>query len=898
MTFHFGLDFDGPVHRGIGDETAPFFGPKSLICWLETALGLGSRPDNTDYLRIELFRQSLKRCLAERPTAFFAMSFEADRFATAQHLLEWRDELLSAGWDFEFDDDGPSRLADLAAAEVFFREKINDAGLNPQAFGWADRLDQIAQALDNQQVGIDRILLHEPFDLLPLGLQRLFSILRKGGTSIGPAEIGSGEKAVAALDFLQKKLLNPAAATAPGQFAVRNPESVIFILKASREADLAAFFAGFLRKNPPLSPVFLVPERSRLLDEACAREGLPSMGVLSASLARPSLQLLKLATAFLWEPIDVAKVLEFATLPIKPLDDGLALLVARLLAEKPGLNNDRWLAATAEFFEKNPEAVNAKTQFNFWFNRRRHRWTDDVPKREVSAIFEFLNNWASTAYEETGGRHPSLLVLADQSRRIRELLDALPEARLGFLEIERIVRTIYQPAPLSVGSAELGHFPFVHAPGAMAGEADDLVWWNFSHSEPTRFPNRWTAAERGFLEEKGIRLATAEQQNRLNRLRQIRPILRARRRVFLISPEKVAGEAMQPHLLMGDLEAIFGHEFHSLIYDLEKPEDRARLGHNFNLPEEVFLEKTHRRRPGPFVEIRRPEALRQPPHETPTALEKLFYYPHQWFFDGKARLRPASILSVSGETTLMGNLAHRFFEDLLREEFHQMDQKTVDEWVNRVAARLFEREGATMLLYGREPERAAFLTKIRRAAWSLISLIRENHWRVEATEQELNGLFCGLPIRGKADLVLLRGDERAVVDLKWSGFNRRRELIRNREDLQLVFYSKLADPPQVWAHTAYFIIEDAKMVARNTRAFARAIAVEEDGDHEAAAAEIFEKMEKTFRWRMAQIEDGRLEIRTKEAAALLETFYEGQLFELLEMRTESARWDDFRVLIG
>jgi hypothetical protein len=72
-----------------------------------------------------------------------------------------------------------------------------------------------------------------------------------------------------------------------------------------------------------------------------------------------------------------------------------------------------------------------------------------------------------------------------------------------------------------------------------------------------------------------------------------------------------------------------------------------------------------------------------------------------------------------------------------------------------------------------------------------------------------------MPVRGKADLVLSRGDELAILDIKWSGTNRRRELIRNGEDLQLVLYAHLLPPENCWPHSAYFILEDGKLVARN-----------------------------------------------------------------------------------
>jgi PD-(D/E)XK nuclease superfamily len=917
MIIHFGLDFDSNVFRGDFSENEPFFGQKTLIRWFETQFGLGSRPENTDYLRIELFRQSLQQVGTEQKNVFFSTSFEADRFATAQHLLEWRDELLLAGWNFEADFSGNSdleRLEIFAEIERIFSQKINDPQLNPQAFGWADRQNAVLQTIDNQLIKLEKVILHDAFELLPIGWKRLFLKLKSVGVSMEKAEIFPKKNINPTLDFLQKKVQNPTENH--GEISPNSPKNEgIFILKIARESDAATFFAQFLVKNPTIQPVFLLPELSRSLDDAMISEGLPSMGILSASLARPSLQILKLAPAFLRDPVDIAKLMEFVTLPIKPIDDGLALLVARLLAEKPGLFNDKWVAATSNFFEPDvpKDASEAektanlalietrkplKKQFDFWFNRRRFKISDDVPKRDVIAIYNYLTNWASTVYEESVTKNSSLLTLADQARRIKELLDALPDQRLNFLEIERIVRTIYQPAPMAFSTAAEGHFPFVHQAGGLAGATDDLVWWNFSHTEPPRFQPRWTVSEHAFFDQKNIHLDISDRQNRLNRWRQIQPILRTNRRLFFICPEKILGEDTQPNLLMGDLEAIFDkNTLENSTFNLEKETERTRFSEIFELPNRFFLEKNRQNRPPAFVEIDRPEAIKISEYETPTSLEQLFYFPHQWFLRGKTRLRAASILSISGETTLLGNLAHRFFELLLREKLADFDQKSVESWINQAAPRLFEREGATMLLYGREPERAAFLAKVRRAAWSLISLIQENHWQVEATEMDLRGTFCGYEIRGKADLILRRGEERAVVDLKWSGAKYRLEKIKNGEDLQLVLYAKMVEPAEIWAHSAYFMLEDAKIIARNNHAFTRAMTASDTENHAEKAAEIFEKMEKTFVWRMAQIERGQLEIRNKQNISALEDAYAGELFDLLEMRQEGPKWDDFTVLI-
>ena len=186
---------------------------------------------------------------------------------------------------------------------------------------------------------------------------------------------------------------------------------------------------------------------------------------------------------------------------------------------------------------------------------------------------------------------------------------------------------------------------------------------------------------------------------------------------------------------------------------------------------------------------------------------------------------------------------------------------------------------------------------MKNAAWNLVSLLRNNAWEVLDTELPLEGIFGGVPVRGKADLVLQRGEEKAIVDLKWSGANRRKELIRNGEDLQLVLYAKLLPPPEQWPHTAYFILDEGKMIARNQAAFREAVVAGSGEEHGMACTAIFEKMERTYAWRLEQLRRGIVELRTNRTAAELEALYEGQLFELLEMKMEDARWDDYRTLL-
>ena len=70
-----------------------------------------------------------------------------------------------------------------------------------------------------------------------------------------------------------------------------------------------------------------------------------------------------------------------------------------------------------------------------------------------------------------------------------------------------------------------------------------------------------------------------------------------------------------------------------------------------------------------------------------------------------------------------------------------------------------------------------------------------------------------------------------------------------------------------------------------------------------SAAVDLEKMEATWNWRVAQLAKGEIEIRTRQTLKEIEDKYaddgHGELMlEILEMKGEDAKWDDYRTLIN
>ncbi len=897
MKLFFGLTFDDSFYPQPSYTKGGVYysGPKGLIQILESHLGCTHPNNNIEYIRIEQYRQSLHQYLQQHKSAFFKASFQADQFATAAELLERRDELLLCGWNFKPDQKAPNRLQCLAAIEGIVQKN----GLTP---GFADRVQRIIHLIAHRHLPIRWIGLCEPWALLPPAYIHLFEQLQQAGVAIEERPVSTPVSSRPDLRLFQQALSRPS--TDPTRATLKADGSLI-LLRGERSTDMAAFLSKLGQINPDFHPLCLLPSKNRILDNSLIQEGLPSLGILTASLARPALQVLKLVTTFLWYPLDPFKVLEFLSLPIKPINDELAHRLAQQMAQTPGAQSEAWYATLSSFFEEieqkavfdkslRPESI--REQYRFWFERKRYDQSGTVPKEEVHVIFYYIKNWAKALFDEKGNNQQSLLILSEQAKRLTELVEALPEPELTPLELERLVRTIYEPAPIQFKPAERGHWPFVYHPGALYSPVSQLLWWEFIQSEPAHFFSKWYVPERTYLQQSGIRLLEPSDENALLIWHRKNPVLRVEDQLILCIPEKNNGKETNAHPLMGNLEATFD-KLEDITVRIEEPESIHKISPLLQIPKKISVPGRKLGQPKPFVQIDQVEKLTLNEEETYSSLDRLLYYPYQWAFKYKLKLNKSSILSIVRDHTLMGNLSHRLLEKLLRAEPFDWSKEDIKRWVNEEGRKLLAREGAVLLLYGKEPLKISFINKMQFAAWSLINLIRNNGWSVSGIEQNLEGNFIGIPVKARADLILQRKDEYAVVDLKWKGMNRRQLIIKNEEDLQLVLYSKLTEPADQWAHTAYFIIEKGSMIARNNLAFKEINPINAEADHHDVHQRIMNKMEATLQWRQQQLKTGQIEIRCELTHQSLEDEYGEILLDLLEMKSKDAPFDDYRTLI-
>lgn len=931
--------------------------------YLEGFYALGAPSINRSALRTEQYRQVITDHLAvAETTPFYEAAFRADEFATAEELLSRRDELLDAGYQLARSDkaDTPVRIRTLHELEAIVLED-NGRNLLP---GSADRLNLLVAALGEDRHPRLKIHLNEPRELLAPGLRRLLTKLTVLGDLIVPLadpappvksnDLGRWQTALLDASATQGAsdapvdLFSSAGETVPAKKVIRKltGDGSLVILRAARETHIAAYVARVLKDNPDYRPGALLSVRNQTLDNSLLAEGLPSLGVPSTSLARPSLQVLKLVTAFLWEPIEVDRIMEFVSLVSKPLHWQLAQRIAEHLADTPGFFSQRWFIVIDRFFRELEEDPNysksqrddIRKQYEGWFRRKRYSRDERVPKFDLRLLFNDLREWGLEERTERRkkdsrkGRKPGdyagLLVLSAQAQRALELLDAQPEADLSFLEVERLVRTVYEPAPTQFQPKEQGALSTIFAPASAAKlpagkELDQLLWWDFIEHEPDYFFSRYYPEELAFLAKQNAEPNGPIHKNKLSAWQSLRPVLHVRNQLILCLPERVDGSPVEAHPLFGDLEAAFPDgALDRITIKVDDAGEAVNPKVGLQLPAFASVPVVPLDRPVPQLQIERMADTDYRERESPTAIEDLLYYPHKWVFRHKLRLQGTPILSIASENRLRGNLSHLFIEKLLnaiKAGEGEMTEKFVRQWIDDNWNDLLKKEGAVMLEYGQEPERVQFVRTMKYSAWSLVHYIKENGWRIRGSEEAMVGELepmGGQNVKGRADLVLEREKhgqlEAVVVDLKWRGKTVFKNLLRNAKDVQLCLYAEFISqnrplkdgesPPNArpeTVHTAYYVIRDALMLSRNELAFANIETVAGPEEAQVVQRETLKKVRATFNWRWEQFKDGVVEVRCADTLGHLEDLYLDEPHdERLEMEAGDARFDDYRSLIG
>jgi hypothetical protein len=867
MIVHFGLQLGGmQAARPAAPAGETVLGPSRLLDVLETELGLP--PAQARPAEALLAYQA---CLAELddPARFYHRSFAVDALAVARALLRWRAEWHEAGWRGRFGGKVSPRLADMAAVERLAAERVPlDAG---------QRLARVAAALERGYgTQIERVVLHDEPAALPAAWRAVLDRF--------PCELAAGvDPAPAAPRATDLGRVQRALRDAPSdKIALAGDDSLILLRGVSR--DLTAQAIGeFLLGAGGLERSVVIAERDGIIvDNAFERVGLPRAGFQHYSPFRAVTQLPLLCLGLLWQPLDVHLLLQFLLHPVGPLPSFARARLAAAVAAEPGIGGSAWREALAAIEARAGERPGADSRgqdaaaivadIRYWLECERYAPADGAPVEVLMQRTARLASWLRRRHNALADAGEQVLYrnAAAESEALLAALESLAARgtpRVERIALEQLIGEVAGAAPDPASFAQAGHVPATTSPATITSPWQTVVWWDLT-APPARAAAPWSAEELAELAGEGVALAPARARIHHQTRAWRRPVLNAAAKLILVLHER--DEARHP--LLGQLENVAAGLRQMDVED-------ALLAGAGGAPLAALGIRPEPLAPRPLPAPRRwwslpAECRLEPrPAESYTSLAKLIDYPHEWVLRYAADLQPGRAANLTGGALLYGKLAHRLFQLFFTEhpDWASLDAAAVARWRERTLPRLIEQEGALLLEPGMGVARELVAATLENALERLLEHFERAGIERVLAEQWIDAPCGAIPpprgaetavLRGAIDLALTdrRGRE-IVLDVKWSGEERRgAELAQNRH-LQLASYAylrKAALERTDWPQQAYFIVTTGNVLAQDTAVFPDAVPFPpaDEGGLDA----LWPRVAASVAWRWRQLGAGLIEV--------------------------------------
>ncbi len=758
MRVHFSQWLDGYIpHLPVGEAVMAeaWVGPRGLLERLEAAFGIAG-PASAEPERVDAYARRIERCVDG--DVFFSRSWEIDPWGVARELLQWRDELVMAGWDGSVVADGGLRLEALAAVEAQREVEL--------PVGFADRVRRVERVLEGgRETGIEEVRLIEPRSDLPCVWQRVIGALEGSGTRIiEPRAPKPTADPGTDLGLLQRALVE--GTTLPAG-SVQGDGSLLLVSGRSPwEAGegLAAWLRQLELGAWPLQPVVVRGAAPVVLDEALRRYGVPTLGASSSSPWRPALQVLPLVLSLLWAPRNPQRVLELLSLPVSPISRRLRTALLEALSRAPGIGGAAWDEAWRGAAAKSESPEDVERQVKEWLERPVFEPSAGVPVGVVREVADRVADWArnrASSMNEVGdeAEAETLATAAAQARQLSGILDGRGDELLERTQLDQLLQDVTRSGSARrVSDGLSGSVPCISHPGAVHGEADAVVWWGFVASSAGAVHRPvWRTAERQALAIAGIELDEPATLQRARAAAWVRPLLAARERLLLVSFETLDGEVESPHPVWDEISGRLKMSDSDLALVSVDWRDALSSGGgsaHIELPEQT--REVVPAAAGRAVWTVDGSLLPPRSKESASSLESLLGCPLRWGLNYRAKLRPGAIGELPDGNLLFGSLAHTLIEEFLIEHRDSLPEPAA-------ARAMFEerfddaveREAATLL----QPDQAETLQRVRhqiaRAGEVLVGAIRGGGFRVEGCEVEVSDArFADTGFAGSIDLLL------------------------------------------------------------------------------------------------------------------------------------------------
>ncbi len=779
-----GHDYDNEFHGG----------PETLLAWLETQLGLPPTACHhadriTEYANV----------LDSLGPSSISASMETDRWATASELLSRRDELLLAGWDEREASGLPKIARDLAQATdgkklVFPSE--------------AERLQKILGAFDAGQTlpAHDCCLTDLPeawptvwrdlFQYLDLSIFAEFEPAAPNGSALLTAQTSLGG----------------------GDSKPITPDESFRYAHTRSQSPAVEFVVGILASSTDLMADTVIccedDDLAIRLDACLHRIGLPTTGASISTRAHPVLQVLPLAMALCWEPVDPQALLDFLTLPLIPLPRKAAARLAAALIKEPGLGSRSWEAAVIELcsIENDPERK-LRDRLDAWLLCERTPLGTDIPTRILRSRCGLVSQWAAgraIAMAKDENPNPKLINALQTAARQASLLGELAESQgtqLSEPQLARLLEEALASGVTTTACLEADGGPIrVQSLAEIAGPCKRLVWLGVGTGDARGC--RWSTHQLRELADAGIEIDDGSKALASLRSAEIRGF-------------QFVSQAFLAVLLPQDLEK----RWHPIWLTIREQLSERGSHHPPVFEDLVAANSTDELAPFTFescettIEPPQPQRLAWDiPYEllkdrdsvSASELQTRLGCPLKWTFNYQARLRPSSIAELPSDFLLKGSFCHSLLEQVFGDG---KPTPSVDEAVAQITFAFDERlplDAAPLAQPNKYFERQQLRSQMENATRVLIETLTAGGYRIVGIEVELDSQAFDKSLVGWVDCVVAKEDgSEAIIDFKYGGRSKYHSLIEKGEAVQLATYAYgRRNKDGAFPAVAYLILSD------------------------------------------------------------------------------------------
>ena len=838
-------------------------GLAGLVSLLELRLGLHVE-DVSQQERLVAYYDAMRTYMKDNPGNVLEKSFAASGMGTAAAVLEWRDQLVMTGWQFEEGDS--KRLTTIADIEKILGDTLKRCDM-------ARRIaDIIARRPDCSDI---ELILPCDADLLKPIIRELVMAMKSTGACFGimpEAQIPDNN-----LSKVRRLIANGS----DDKISLDPNDSSFRIWKFSSDHTAAEYLAQL---DDATFDVWVNADNKQM-DNWLSLMGKPVTGSVMSNCSPQLTQLFVTGICIHATTLNVKILIEWLNMPLHPIDRYFRSVLADAVAENGGYRNEKCWKLVQDYIDgkyiylTDEQKALPDDEIQTLRNEGREKRislagnflpslkSEPVTALKLSAMVTGLAAWArQRAHLMTeNGESPMWI---EQLFRVASMCDAfgillsLNEGKaVTDADIDSWLNAIIDNSNFTHAIAERGCRSVIDSPSKLISVADNVIWMGVEGD------NRYSMecsfllpTEKAALEKRdGCSLWSEDCQNAYHKILSERAFAATARNLVLTYCERRGGEVTAKHPFMVLLEKKVKNLKEFISTPSIEPDRMVEIEPTNNIS--VDYEQ-------PFDHA---DLIRWPDHLSPTKVGTLVEFPFDFLMSELVGIVSDCQVQMSDTKKTEGNVAHAVIQALFAPRDgegtstpQQISERIGNEF-DKVFAETIESKGAIFLLDENRLAAKVLKEQLRESVGVLVAIIKDNGLSVTGCEKYveermnlgLNDETGKRDMLGYIDMTLEDREHHPVIfDFKWSKSKYYPGLLEQNRSVQLELYRHMLGAVEHDAveRTAYYLMPQNRLYSKEHFEGSRCHQISPaNGD------EIVGQLCRSIAYRKEQIESGLVE---------------------------------------